>query len=45
MHPPNQRSAWRSHHRCGYEAAGASNACRFGKIAPAFAAAFDAGST
>ena len=42
---PNQRSAWRSHHRCGCEAAGASIASRFGEITPAFAAAFDAGST
>ena len=42
---PNQRSAWRSHHRCGCEAAGASNASRFGEIAPAFAAALNAGST
>jgi hypothetical protein len=42
---PNQRFAWRSHHRCGCEAAGASIASRFGEITPAFAAAVDAGST
>jgi hypothetical protein len=40
---PNQRSAWRSHHRCGCEAAGASIASRLGEITPAFAAAFGAG--
>jgi hypothetical protein len=42
---PNQRSAWRSQHRCGCGAAGVSIASRFGEITPAFTIAFDAGST